>query len=77
MINEPLETTFVGILTEKPTYRKQNDCICYFDEHFYNQLFRKKKKSQSWKQEQIEGPLYIDPFLIDKVEKCNSLQFIA
>lgn len=41
------------------------------DRSFLGKLFRRQKNFRFRKQDDVEGPLYIDPHLIDKMEKPN------
>lgn len=38
------------------------------EEHLSHKLFKRKKQFRTWKNDEIEGPLYTDPYLIDKTE---------
>ncbi|XP_031623082.1 uncharacterized protein LOC116340628 [Contarinia nasturtii] len=70
IFNKHVTNTFESVLpsdNEKIIKKKCNDQGIN-DEYISHKLFKRKKQFRTWKLDEIEGPLYTDPFLIDKTE---------
>lgn len=69
------ETTTVGRvnmpMTDKQINGNKNGKDESLDNSFLKKLFRRGKNFRFRKLDDVEGPLYIDPHLIDKLEQTN------
>lgn len=42
-------------------------------EHLQDKVFKRKKHLRYWRSDEIEGPLYADPFLMDGIKRKHFL----